>query len=387
MSDDVDRDGILSDDGFGDMSFGDDFGEGSSGAERAAAVSVHVPDSGQGDGRNLTKRQKAIRVMLRRADLDEMPTISHIMRGKGGEVIKISDIAIFIDEPRDELMAEIAAECKVRNRVNLSAEVLKSRVIAVGSQIMEAARMYQPIQVARIKDDEGNTMLECTSGRHRLVAIALIYGCDSEIPVYVENMTLNEARDAVVVANQARPTKAMERAEHAVLRAVGGDISAGQDEMYEKTAKTKAKARKYCVYSVVRNGYPKKLTFKVSMTSSRKDGGLTTLTNVENFMGAALEWSKEMSQKEFDKELGKVVTFLNAVAKAFKGIEGFDPAHHMASMTMSSMGKYYKTYGEITGDNPVKVAPKVAEVVVSMGKIGRQKSEETYEMIAKAMRG
>jgi len=380
-----DNDGIMSDnDEFGDVDFGGDF-NGDYSVSKSKAVSVEVPSVDRKEGKNLSLKQKAIRVMVRRSGVEGIPELSHIMRGKGGEIVKISDIGIFIDEPTDELIAEVAKECKIPNKVNLSAEVVKSRVVAIGAQIFEAGRMYQPIQVARIKDGD-NTTLECTSGRHRLVALALVYGAASEIPVYIENMTLNEARDAVVVANQARPTKAMERAEHTVLRAVSGNVDAEQDELYKRTAKTKAKARKYCVYSVLSRGYPKKLSFKVSMTSSRKDGGLTTLTNVENFLGAALEWNKDMSRKDFDAGLSGAVSFLNAFAKELKKTDGFDPSHHMASMTMAAMGKYYKTYREITGNEATEVADKVASIVVSMGEIGRQKSETTYNLITKAMR-
>lgn len=379
-----DNDGVMgASDDFGDVEFDGDFS--TAGEVSSKALSVEVPDIDRKDGRTLTLRQKAIRVMVRRAGVETIPELSSIMRGKGGEIVKISDIGIFIGEPLDELMAELAVECKIPNQVNLSAEVVKSRVVSLGAQILEAGRMYQPIQVARIKNEEGSS-LECTSGRHRLVALALVYGAGSEIPVYIENMTLNEARDAVVVANQARPTKAMERAEHAVLRAVSGDVGAEQEELYNRTAKTKAKARKYCVYSVLSRGYPKKLSFKVSMTSSRKDGGLTTLTNVENFLGNSLEWNKDMKRKDFDKSLEGAVSFLNAFAKELQKADGFDPSHHMSSMAMSAVGKYYKTYREITGNDATEVAGKVAGVVVDMGEIGRQKSEATYNLITKAMR-
>jgi len=382
-----DKDGIMgNEDEFGNLNFDGDFDGASEGANPGLkATSVALPSVDKNDGNALTLRQKALRVMVRRAGVDTIPELSKLMRGKGGEVLKISDIGIFIGKPSDELMEEIASKCLIPNRVNLSAEVVKSRVVTIGAQLMEAGRMYQPIQVARISDGE-STSFECTSGRHRLAALALIYGAHSEIPVYVENMDLNEGRDAVVVANQTRPTKAMERAEHTVLRAVSGDVSAEQDELYERTAKTKAKARKYCVYSIFQRHYPKKLTFKVSMTTSRKDGGLTTLTNIENFLGNALEWDKGMKRKEFDKNLLGAISFLNALVKSFKSTEGFEPCQHMASMTMSAIGKYYKTYKEITGDDAIKVSPKVAQVIVSLGEIGRQKSEKTYNLITKAMR-
>jgi hypothetical protein len=317
----------------------------------------------------LTPRQKAIRVIMRRADVEE--------------VMRICDIGLFIDEPSDPVLANIAKDCPCQNRVNLSAEVMLSQVKKVGSQILESGRMYQPIQVAKITEDGA---FECTSGRHRLAFLALLYGAKASIKVYVEDMTLQEARDAVVVANMARPTKAMERAEHAVLQAVHGDADAEQDDMFKKTATTKSKAKKYCVFSVFKKGYPAKLEFKASLTSSR-DGGtaLTTITNIENFWGNALEWRKDMERAEFDDELKKSVEFLNAVAASFQSQGSFDASQHMASMVLSAIGKYYRDVESVTG-NAISRADEIAKVIVAMGDIGRQKSDLTYSELSKALR-
>ena len=329
----------------------------------------------------LTGRDKAIRLMLRRAGVDELPTVDHIMRGKTGSTkMAIKDIALFLGIPKDEALADLAKECMVKNIVNLSAEVEKTRVMAIGAQILTAGRMYQPVQVAKV-----NNEYQCTSGRHRLAFLAVAYGPSTKIPVYVEDMSLCEARDAVVVANQARPTKALERAEHAVLQAVGGNIDAEQAEMYAKTVKTKAKARKYCVYSVLEKGHPTRLSFPVSLTSSRKDGGLTTLTNVENYWGAAIDWHKDTEQKDFDTALEIATEFLNLLAKALQAVAGFDASHHMASMTLSAVGKYYRSYVDVHGSSPEDKVDAIATAIVGMGGIGRQKSEMTYDALKKAM--
>jgi hypothetical protein len=329
----------------------------------------------------LTGRDKAVRLMLRRAGVDELPVVDHIMRGKTGSTkMAIKDIALFIGIPKDDVLADLAKECTIKNIVNLSAEVAKARVMAIGAQILTAGRMYQPIQVAKV-----NNEYQCTSGRHRLAFLAVAYGPSTKIPVYVEDMNLCEARDAVVVANQARPTKALERAEHAVLQAVGGNVDAEQAEMYSKTVKTKAKARKYCVYSVLEKGHPTRLSFPVSLTSSRKDGGLTTLTNVENYWGAAIDWHKDTEQKDFDSALETATEFLNLLAKALQAVAGFDSSHHMASMTLSAVGKYYRSYVDVNGSSPEDKVDAIATAIVGMGGIGRQKSEMTYDALKKAM--
>jgi len=374
----------LGDDLFGEEGKGleDDDQEAQEGVQEAPGA---VRDAGLGKKtwKNVTARQKAVNVIVRRAAKDKVPDIRQLLVGKMGTEVKIRDIGLFIGgDHKDALMAELAQECPVRNRVNLSAEVQKKRILDVGAQIVESGRMYQPVSVARIKDDG---RLECTSGRHRLAFLALMYGSDTRIPVCVEDMTMNEARDAVVVSNQARPTKALERAEHTVLQAVKGNLNAEQDDLYYRTVTAKAKARRYCVFSVINRSYPMKLDFAVSQDSSRKGGGVTTLTNIEGFWGAALDWEDGMERKKFDAELKESVRFLNVVVATMHTQKGFVPKQHLAAMTLSAVGKYYRAFREITGGDASSVAVDVAKCVVKMGEVGRQKSEKTYSVLAKAL--
>jgi hypothetical protein len=329
----------------------------------------------------LTPKEKAINNIKRKAGLeDDIHTLDHLMRGKQGTKVKISDIAVFIKKPKDELLADLFKQMPVLNRVNLSACVDMNRVKVVGGQVLGASRMYQPIQVAKIDSDE---RLECTSGRHRLVALALLYGADAEIPVYIEDMTINEARDAVVVANMARKARAMEQAEHAALAAVGGDVDAEQDTLYENMVTTKAKAKKYCSFSVLGRSRPMKLKFALG---TRKEGGLASIRTMEGFWGNSLDWHKGMPRKDFDSALKSTIQFANNLADIFQANESFDADQHMASMTMAAIGKYYKTMSDANTNMDEKFVTKLVGVVVAMGEIGRQKSEETYAAIVKAMK-
>jgi hypothetical protein len=73
---------------------------------------------------------------------------------------------------------------------------------------------------------------------------------------------------------------------------------------------------------------------------------------------------------------------LSAFVKAAQAVEGFDADQHLASMTLSAVGKYYIDALNVKGEAPS--ADKVAAKVVAMGDIGRQKSEKTYAAITKA---
>lgn len=397
-----DRDDVMvadeEDDGF--KGAGDDvFGGEGLGGERDDDSSQDASEASQ-DGLGLvgkvskdkktwnkvTPHQKVVNVILRRARKDAIPPLKQLLKGKWGNEIAIKDIALFIgDEQDDEVMAELAKKCPIRNCVNLSAEVRKKRVQDVAAQIVESGRMYFPIHVARIKGKDGTVTIQCTSGRHRAVGLAILYGVDVKIPVYMEDQTISEARDAVVFANQTRSAKALERAEHSVLQSVQGDVDTAQEDLYYRTVTGKDKAKKYCVFSVISRGYPAKLEFPVSTGSTRKGGRLTTLANVEGFWGAALEWTDGMEFKEFDSGLKATIKFLNALVAAMQKEKGFDPSAHLATKQLVAIGKYYRTYKEITGSNAFRVVGGIAKCIVKMGPIGGEKSEKTYNALTKAL--
>jgi len=330
----------------------------------------------------LDPKDKFIRSMMRKADIDAIPELNHLMREKSGTKVRIGDIGIFTGSPKEDLLKKIYKNCPIKNRVNLSAEIELKQVRDVGIQILASDCMYQPIQLAKIDGDE---TIECTSGRHRLVLLALLYGTDSRIPVYMENRSLNEARDAVVVANQSRKTRALEKAEHTILQAVGGDASAKLDEIYERVVTTKAKSRKYCTYNVIERGHPKKLNFKISSTPTRSGGELTTITNLEGFWTNATAWYKSMPRTEFDMQLSKAIEFINELVKSMCKNEDFDEEQHLSSMTLNATGKYFKTL-EDAGYNAIADVLNIANTIISMGSIGRQKSDQTYDDLVKQMR-
>ena len=329
-----------------------------------------------------TRRQKDMRVILKRSGLAKPPPIEQILQGRTGEKIAISKIGFLsLDEHSDPVLDEIAVACPIRNRLNRD-EVLKARVLAIGAQIFKAGRMWTPIFVYRDVDTD---RLECISGRHRLTFLALAYGTDLEVPVHVERMTLKEAREAAAVANDSRPIKALERASYAILRAVGGDTGANQDQVYRNLATHKINVGKYCVFSVIERELPAKLHFSLSEKFSRPDGGITTVSNIECFWNEAFSWTREMSRQEFDKELKESVLFLNAFVEKIRKVKGFDSAQHLSAGVMSALGRYYLSYKNITHRSAIVVCGNMAEGVVSLGQTSKRPQSELYNALAGCM--
>jgi hypothetical protein len=326
-----------------------------------------------------TIRQKAIRIMLKRSGLGRIPPLEQIFAGKTGPQMPISEIG-FISKSKqtDPLLALLAAECPERNRLNRD-DILRSRILAVGTEIFKAERMWTPIHVFHDPSTGGT---ECISGRHRLAFLALTYGPSIKIPVYIENLTLKAAREATAVANDSRPVKALERASYAILRAAGGNTEADKDILYERMAAHKPDIGKYCVYSVIERGYPEKLTFRVSEKSSRPDGGITTVSNVEEFWGEALPRRKGMGRKEFDAGLAESVRFLNALMARIGGLSGFDPDQHLTANVMSAIGRYYQTFQTIARRNAIEIVGPLAEGVVKLGQTSKRPLAELCNAVA-----
>jgi len=309
-----------------------------------------------------TEIQKAIRVMIKRSGLSRCP---NSLFDCFGTVVPLAEIGfISEDDPKETLVSELAKMFTVRNRLNRE-EVSKKRILSVGTEILKAGHMWTPIHVCKISEDG---RYECVSGRHRLAFLAILYGVDLKVPVHLDVLSLQDARRAVAVANDGRPARAMERASYAILKAVVGNSKEKQNMLFDSLSDCKNGILKYCVYNVLEKGYPNKLDFKTSEQSSRPDGSLITVSNVERFWDEGLIWHKEMTQKEFDKRLFDSVNFLNCFVRDIKEKEGFDPEQHLTANVMSALGRYYQTYLNVTGKNAVLNVKQLSDCIVSIGK-------------------
>lgn len=327
-------------------------------------------------------RNRIIRKILKRAGKTSIPPVDDFFKNKVGTWVKINEIALFTTQPKDELLAELVLEsCPNWNRINC-ADILTNRMVEVGSQILRDKVMYTPIHVARVEDGS----LECISGRHRLAFFVLVYGGECQVPIYLESMTLGEARHAVAVANDSRPMKALEHAEHAALSAVDGDAAAEQEELYRKIARNKNGIKKYCVYSIVKRKYPTELDFGASAVPCLMGDDITTISNLESYWGASLEWNKEMVREDFDAALMESTSYLNRLSHAFRSLEGFIPKRHMSSSVLTAVGRYYKMYANANGVDTIAGVDtlgddyinKIAVIVVTMESIEEKDAEEIY---------
>jgi hypothetical protein len=325
--------------------------------------------------------EKALKTILSRAKVSALPPLEKLLRNKSGEVIRVSDVGIFVGTPKNEVLAWLSEILPSRNIINGSAEVDLKGIIDVGVEIVRSGKLYQIPHVAKLPDGD----IQCTSGRHRLGFFALAYGPDTLIPFYSEQMTLNEARDAVVYANDTRTIGARERAEHAVMQAASGDAAISQDELYERMRFNKTEMVAYCVYSIINRKHPVALEFGVS-DSAAKGECLTTLSTVKNYWRISVDCDISLSKSEFDKKLENSTVFLNRLVEEMQKMIGFQADQHLAAMPLAAIGKYYRTATDIGKSIDQLVVEKLAATVVGLGPIARVSSENTYKAILAKMK-
>lgn len=351
-------------------------------AAKGETAKAEEAKEGKTEKKVLTPREKVIQKLIKRSGAVGIPTLKDMLHGKTGHKVRIKDVAVFVGKPKEMLLQEMVEQCPIINRINMSAEVSLRRMIQVGIQILRVGRILMPVHVARIKEDG---RMEVASGRHRVALLALLYGPDAEIPVLIEEMSLNEARETAVVANQSRRVQPLEKAEHAVMRAVAGNAEADIDEMYIKTSTNKDGIKKYCTFVIFDKSHPARLTFKVARESIRNEGEMATIPGVENFFGNALPWKRGMPRKDLDAALRAAIKFLNEFCEKVTAIPGFKAIHHMASMPLTAVGRYYRNYEDVGGKNAIEIVDDIAKAVVEMGDCGRRASMDIYESLTKAL--
>jgi hypothetical protein len=308
-----------------------------------------------------TQRQKALRVMLKRSGLKSPPLLHEILKGKVGAFVHLNKIGFLSHGSKpDPLMEELGQECPVVNHLNRD-DVTRNRVQTVGAEIFKAGRMWNPIHIYK---DEETGKYECISGRHRLAFLAIAYGTDILLPVYIEKMTQNEAKSAVAVANDGRPVKALERASYAIQSALKGGVVEDQEKLYAKMATRKSNVGKYCVFCVCEKKYPLPFSFKVSELSSRHDGSLMTIRTIESFWNESFSWKKGISRQDFDKKLGETVKFLNAFVAEIQNVPGFDLFRHLTAPVLGAIGRYYLTCEQISRVNAIIDVENLAKAIV-----------------------
>lgn len=112
-------------------------------------------------------------------------------------------------------MDEAASYFGDDNFLNLSAEVEMKQVEKVVKDILEYGSLIHTIQVTKITEVPENVnydpqVFQVWDGRHRTVALALIYGETLQIPVEISELPYLKALYACVVSNDTRAIKKLE---------------------------------------------------------------------------------------------------------------------------------------------------------------------------------
>jgi hypothetical protein len=331
----------------------------------------------------LSPKEAFIQSVLSKAGIVKVPSLESLFEGFRTDLgkIEISEIGLFIGTPKDELLKDIQKDISKINSINLSTEVSLKLVQEVGIEIMRDGKIYSPIQVAKITEDG---TIQCTSGRHRLAFLAIMYGTDIEVPILESELSHSDARKNVMNSNQSRRALGLEKSEFAILDATNGDLSGNRDDMYKQVVTKKTKAVDFCVYSVFdAHAYGTKIHFDVAMGTSRKDG-LTTVNNLKCYWRNAIKWHDETSRKDFDEQLKASISFLNDLVAECKKHKEFTPSQQLSTMSLAALGSVFRTQTD-AGNDPSKIVEKISNALLKIDGSGRQKKEKTYDDLTKAI--
>lgn len=333
---------------------------------------------------NKTACQEFIELALKKSGRTSIPSLESLFEGKVNlQKGKLTDIAVFSSNcPSDKALQEIRSQWKATNTLHQNADVNGKRVFDVAVQILEAGKMYMCVEVAKLPTGDW----EAFSGRHRLAALAILYGTDIIVPFVFSEYNLSNAKDAVIVANQTRKIGALEKSEHRVFGHIHEEADKMErEEIYRKAVKKKGDVSEYCVYSVFSaEEYGMKLHFNVSTDSTRNDNALTTITGIKGFWKKSILWDDSMTRKDFDSSLRETVSFLNSLVETMQENKAFDSKQHLSSMVLVAIGGIYRHFKD-AGKNPADSVKKLSKAIIDAGEIARQKSDKTYRDILKVI--
>lgn len=140
--------------------------------------------------------------------------------------VEVAKLAVFNDNERwanpstpiERVMRDVAAGFGGDNVLNPHAEVDPRRVVHVLSKIIAMGKLYNPVKAfdvtnldAKSKKRAGSSEYQVFDGRHRVAALAILFGPKLRIPMWISEETRTEATVATLEANNVRATKNLEK--------------------------------------------------------------------------------------------------------------------------------------------------------------------------------
>lgn len=153
-------------------------------------------------------------------------------------MVPLSKLAVFCDRSafdvppgkKGKALGDVTKYFAGENFLNLDAEIKPKQVEKVLLDILEFGSLLQGIKVCEVTgvpepNNYDPTIFQVWDGRHRVVALSIMYGESLEVPVDVSVMEHGKALQACVRSNDTRPIGKREKVKYLGLKD-GGDAKA-----------------------------------------------------------------------------------------------------------------------------------------------------------------
>lgn len=141
----------------------------------------------------------------------------HVKWVKGADLAAFNSDVSFDGDKSDmgKILNALTEQFGAENILNESAEITPTRVLEVATSLLRHGRIVHPVKAAKVDPetipdtvksnhpDNNTKVLQVWDGRHRTVALVLLYP-DASIPVLVEDKTFEEAYDDALISNDTR---------------------------------------------------------------------------------------------------------------------------------------------------------------------------------------
>ena len=315
----------------------------------------------------LTFREKILKKVMTQIGIDEIPA-PEVMFAKqiaaGQRLVPLAALAVVNDfgaweQNNTELgkaMREIAPEFGERNVLNHSAEVDPARVVAVMSRLLMHGRLIHSIEASVITDEIpvsitgdafDHDVLQTWTGRHRVTALAFIYGPEVLIPVVEDELTYQEAVHNCIESNSVRDRSKSEQIHHAGLLAeLSGRTAAAQFELLKGKPRAVAEFVRYQC-SVAKSGIFAEITIPIHDKASKKEASMTTPC----FLNVVSEAISAVGADNFLELDETTQAMLNAIIKTanltFEAIKHMDASLASTAWNAYSSGSIGRLIGQI----------------------------------------
>jgi hypothetical protein len=329
---------------------------------------------------------KIVELVRKQVGAPTLPTWEQVFGSHfryGLNAVTLDKMAVFNDSANwdgsntvlGRAMRDIAEQFGGDNVLNPHAEVDPRRVIAVLGKIIAMRRLYNPIKAfavsnldSKSKKRAGVAEYQVFDGRNRAVALALLFGPQVRIPMWIDEEDKTAATVATLEANNVRPTRNMEK-----VAVQGVEMQAAQATPAAAFASLGENGKRIARWvvgqtSVLKTRVFTKTTFPVS-ERVKKDSYAVPITGYQEFIKHAIRSFKKDSLKSLDPfaaQMNPVLLGLNTLFDEIKAQDKTGNLHHYwTAYTAPTFGNLLADAIIVGGQKPEAAGKAVAKMAVA----------------------